>query len=434
MPNRHRIATLFICAAGLTLSLPVHPTLAAPAAVSFTVNSSLDQIDNNVGDGVCLTTSGTCTLRAAVMEADAASGAGATITLPAGLYSLIIPASGADGPQNGDLNLTTPDGGHPVISLVGAGAASTIIDANQIDRVLIIGLNRTAMISGLTLRDGYIAGSIGGGIANEGNLTLDHTTVTGNQSVVWGGGIWNRGLLTVTNSTIGPYNTAPVGGGIFLSQGIVTLDRSTVYSNTAQNGAGIYNYVSQGLYLINSTVSHNTAATNGGGIYNHGITNVYNSTIVFNSADTAAISSSAAGGVFSDNAGTFNLRNTLLAGNNVAVDRTPSDCAGTIHSYGFNLFGENPPCTLGSGDGAWDVVNSLFLIGPLQSNGGPTLTHALLAGSNAIDNGDPALGCVGPSDLLATDQRGLPRVVGASCDVGAFEFLPPTLYLPLARK
>src|SRR5579859_6437048 len=150
------------------------------SSVTFTVNSPLDRIDDNVGDGICHTASGTCTLRAAVMEADVASStAGATIILPAGIYSLTIPAAVPDGPENGDLNLIA---GNPMISIVGAGAASTIIDANQNDRVLSVQKGRTASLSGVTLRGGSLVNDYGGGINNNGILALDRVTVSGNDA------------------------------------------------------------------------------------------------------------------------------------------------------------------------------------------------------------------------------------------------------------
>jgi hypothetical protein len=107
--------------------------LAANAvAVTFTVDSILDQIDDDTSDGICHTAAGTCTLRAAVMSANKASGSDVTIMLPAGTYTLIRPAAGADGDDSGDLNLTAPASGYPVINIIGAGASVTIIDANQI--------------------------------------------------------------------------------------------------------------------------------------------------------------------------------------------------------------------------------------------------------------------------------------------------------------
>jgi hypothetical protein len=175
----------------------------------------------------------------------------------------------------------------------------------------------------------------------------------------------------------------------------------------------------------------------GGAIFNAfpDVANVYNSTIAFNGADPDPIASTAAGGVLNDASATFNLRNTLLAGNYHDSAFDPADCTGTVNVFGQNLFGTTAGCTVNPSSGNSGLLNSLFLIGPLQDNGGPTWTHALLAGSNAIDAGDPVNGCIGPDALpLATDQRGVPRIVGNSCDVGAFEYLPPAAFLPLLRQ
>jgi hypothetical protein len=111
-----------------------HPALAAP---TFTVNDTADDLaDVNPGNGICSATPTppyTCTLRAAFMEASHTSGAGATIVIPAGTYTLGISAMPGDDETSGDLNLTTPASGNPIITITGAGAATTIIDANQID-------------------------------------------------------------------------------------------------------------------------------------------------------------------------------------------------------------------------------------------------------------------------------------------------------------
>jgi len=78
-----------------------------------------------------------------------------TILLPPEL-TLVRPATGADGDDNGDLNLTTPVSVGQDIAITGAGAAATIIDANQIDRVLRVGTGRAANITGVTLRNGAV--------------------------------------------------------------------------------------------------------------------------------------------------------------------------------------------------------------------------------------------------------------------------------------
>ena len=102
--------------------------LAPPAtAGTFIVDSVLDLPDDLTIPGVCHTSANNCTLRAAVMQANRA-GVG-TIVLPAGIYRLTIPRSGDGGEENGDLDLTTPAVGSPLVNVLGAGAATTVIDA-----------------------------------------------------------------------------------------------------------------------------------------------------------------------------------------------------------------------------------------------------------------------------------------------------------------
>jgi hypothetical protein len=163
--------------------------LAPPAtAATFIVDSVLDLPDDLTIPGVCHTSANNCTLRAAVMQANRA-GVG-TIVLPAGIYRLTIPRSGDGGEENGDLDLTTPAVGSPLVNVLGAGAATTVIDAGQIDRVLRVHAGRVAAISGVTLRNGATAvNDGGGGILNEGLLNLDSVEVSGNNSTnKYGGG------------------------------------------------------------------------------------------------------------------------------------------------------------------------------------------------------------------------------------------------------
>jgi len=416
---------------------------AAPADVIFNVASPLDAVDDNPGDGVCHTAPdgpalGACTLRAATMEANASLGPAVTILVPAGTYTLTIAPAGADDDSSGDLNLTTPAGPSVYITINGAGADSTIINANQIDRVLTVNAGRHATLRGLTLRGGVAQDALlsGGGVADKGTLFLDHTSINNNFAAAIGGGVYAPGSLNVTDSTIGPNNSASDGGGVY-SAGSLTLDRSTVYGNGANFGAGIDNDGAS-LTMINSTLSQNAANSNGGNcgaIFNSGQASVYNSTILYNSADTDPNVSSAAGGVCSSVLGRFNLYDSLLAGNYHANDSSAANCVGTIHSYVWNLFETDNPCSdpVVIEEGGWATLNSLSFIGPLQDNGGPTWTHALLNGSDAINSGDPVNGCMANGGPLTTDQRGTLRPVGALCDIGAFEYVPP-LYIPLLRR
>ncbi len=165
---------------GLCMALGLLAPMPAGAQVVYTVDSVLDQVDDNTADGVCHTAAGTCTLRAAVMQANQIGGVGATVTLPSGTYVLGAPVD-ADGDDSGDLNLTTPASGFPIITIAGAGAATTIIDANHLDRVLSVAADRGATISGVTFRNGFIGYTFsGGGIFNSGDLTLTDCIVSDN--------------------------------------------------------------------------------------------------------------------------------------------------------------------------------------------------------------------------------------------------------------
>jgi len=467
--NSH-LLTIFLALVLTISAIEVMPVKAdsLPASLNFinytfTVNSTLDLPDDLTQPGTCHTAANTCTLRAAIMQANRAGFVGSvTIIVPSGHYVLTPPASPADGDESGDLNMTTPTAYTTTYNIVGAGAATTIIDANSYDRVLHVHSGRSVVISGVTIQNGYLVTGInsGCGIYNEGLLNLNDMVITNNHCAGYGGGIYNLNALAVSDSTInlntsffggggigesgsflsimnstisGNSSTGSNGGGI-LSGGTETrISNSTISSNSAYgSGGGIYNS-SQNLIIINSTLIANLANFNGGAIFNKstGQMNVYNSTIAFNGADwDADINGGQAGGVY--NAGFFNLRNTLLAGNSVSGAPVYDDCGGTISSYGRNLIGApydytSGSCTVYTGSGTWAQLNDLNLLGNLQDNGGPTKTVALLPGSNAIDGADPVLGCINSSNVvLPADQRGHARVVGASCDIGAFEFAPPT--------
>jgi hypothetical protein len=359
------------------------------------------------------------------------------------------------GEENGDLNLTKPAAGNPVITIIGAGADSTVIDGNQLDRVMNIDSNRTTSISGVTIRNGYLLNGDGGGIQNYGNLTVHHCTISGNRTVngrgggiyngvsltvadctissnqaVGGGGLYNNGSggtqVEVDNSTIDNNGATGGGGGIYNAYPL-TVSRSTISGNqTGGDGGGIFN--GDSFTLINTTISRNDANGNGGGHCNDGaavaVVNLFNATIALNDADANADPLGGSGGGFYNYPnGTINLRNTLVTGNYVHNAPVYDDCTGTLNSYGRNLFWQVVGCTINTVSGNWGYLNDRLTIGPLQDNGGPTWTHALLPGSNAIDGGDPVQGCIGTDALpLPTDQRGGGRVTGANCDVGAFEY------------
>jgi CSLREA domain-containing protein len=422
----------------LVAILPMRLVFAAPADVTFTVDTVLDEIDKNAGDGVCLSVTSHCSLRGAIMEANHLIGSvTATIIVPSGLYTLTLPHTLLNGEETGDLNLTVPLSQDQTINIVGAGAANTIIDANQMDGVIGIASTRTARISGVTIKNGYRLTGDGSGIDNYGNLTITDSVVEENTSFDAGGGILNYGVLTVIRSTIQSNHAANNGGGMFLI-GSTTIRDTTIYANSAGNGGGIYKYGGN-LYLINSTINQNTANTNGGGIFARtnatSIMGLYNSSIIANDADHDHDQlGGIGGGVFVEAGTRFIVANTLIAGNSVMNSQVADDCNGTLEAYGQNLLGDKSGCTIPNALNAGLI--SLTTIGPLQNNGGPTWTVALLPGSVAIDSTFDNLGCVDETGApLRTDQRGFARPVGVRCDVGAFEYSPLRyLYLPLTVR
>jgi hypothetical protein len=414
--------TVVRCVLWIMIGIGMMSAPCALATVVFTVNSNLDQVDDDPSDGVCHTVDNTCTLRAAVMQANRMPNAGATIVLPAGTYTLTRPPAGTDDEYSGDLNLTTPSGYTPgPTTIIGAGADVTIIDANGIDRVLYVDFGRTVVLSGLTLRNGVTA-SDGGGIYNDGALTVDLCRIESNTADS-GGGIhgYSGGTLLLKRSTLHG-NHAAFGGGLSQTKGNVEIVQSTISGNSASyDGGGIS--ATYPHFITNSTIVFNNAHRDGGGIsFSQGTANVYNSTIAFNQAAGDDTTGGTGGGIHNANFGTFNIRNTIVAGNNLSNAPIYDDCNGEIGIYGNNRYWQISGCTAAAGStGSWSAVASLDELGQLQNFGGPTETMALLAPSTMIDGATS--GCVDKNGVaLPTDQRGYPRIAGVRCDIGAFEY------------
>lgn len=390
-----RLGCLVAWVAGLTLG--VRPALIAHAA-NFTVNTSTDAVDVAPGNGICETAPGNrvCTLRAAIQEANALPGSD-TITLPSGLYVLTV-GSGDNAANRGDLDITGD------LALVGAGADTTVVDGNRLDRVFHV-FSATVQINGVTIQNGNSGASSGGGIRNESAaaLTLANVTVMNNTTLGNGGGIYNLGVLAVTDSAV--------------------LTNTSTLTNTG-GGGGIYTNTGGTAALINVTLSGNQAKNNGGGILSRGTLMLNNVTLTNNTADSDA-SNTGDGGGMRRGAGTVNLKNTIIAGNFDNSGATKrSDCSGTLVSQGYNLLGNNTGCNLSPTTG--DLIGTSSspinpLLGPLQNNGGSTFTHGLLPGSPAIDAGSPASPGAGGNACAATDQRGVSRPQGPVCDIGAYE-------------
>jgi hypothetical protein len=274
----------------------------------------------------------------------------------------------------------------------------------------------------------------GGGIYAFANssLTLSGSALRGN-SADFGGGLTNRGTATLTGVTFRGNTAGAAGGGLF-NVGTATLTGVTLSGNWARyDGGGVFNSSEATLWAWNSTIDGNSTPEDGGGISNYGTTNLYNVTVSHNVADSDNDGLGVGGGVYNKTGATFNTRNTLLAVNYQgirAIFPLLHDCSGVIWSAHSRFTSMPVGCSIVGPSSFFTDPNG---IGPLADNGGPTLTVALLPGSHAIDAADPVLGCVNFNGLLATDQRGAPRIAGARCDVGAYEFgsLLPRNFLPL---
>jgi hypothetical protein len=301
------------------------------------------------------------------------------------------------------------------LNIFGPCAKQLAISGNNASRVFNV-TNGTVRISGLSIVNGatpFLTGRGGGILQTGGTLFLDQCRIASNSAAIGGGIDMLGGTLVISNSAIcynTCFSTGSSGGG------------------TEPDGGGIATEItSANLTIINSTISGNTisasgGSTVGGGIYSIGPLQMTNCTVANN------VSMSFAGGIRRGTS-TARIANCIIASNSA-----PSfpDVSGTFVSDGYNLVGNTSG---GSGFGATgDLLNTNALLGPLAENGGCTPTHALLAGSPALDKGN-GFG-------LTTDQRGAPRPFdfasianasgGDGSDIGAFESGSPPLNIQKA--
>src|SRR6185369_8551175 len=341
------------------------------------------------------------------------------------------------------------------------------------------------------------SGGRGAGIFTEANahLTLKNVTITGNVTGVGGGpgsnsrsgdagGIWSGGsgfqatatldmtnVIITNNSTGTGVRFGGSGAGVFIIAGTATLTNSLVANNHNGNGStvngsggrggGIFNFGT--LTVSGSTISGNSTGDTasgfdnnlGGGVYNGFILTMINSTVsgnsngvgpafgagVFGGVNTTSnlINCTITGNTDSNNhpglsmGGQMNIRNTIVAGNGPGGSGPDVDgyfIPGTINSQGHNLIGSTP---LSDFTATGDQVGVDPKLAPLANNGGPTLTHALLLNSPALDAGDDCVAqaahCGDPNfPQLTTDQRGFSRIADgpdldstSTVDIGAYE-------------
>ncbi len=463
------------------------PTPSCPS--TFVVNAYGDESDVQVGDRFCAVGNGDCTLRAAIEEANALGSCpgminialdqlGGTISLATALPTILH-----------SVNITGPGADLLTVRRSAVGGTPQF-------RVLSI-QNTTVRISGITIRGGDWGGGGAGIFNDfGGSLTLNDSVITANNDANFhGAGLLNKGTLSLTNTRVnfntgvgirneggsialiasevqgnigsglsnsGPFpiniadsvisgNQASLGGGIFMSGGFLTMTNSTIVGNSANSGAGIFTSggtTGDTLAISNSTISGNIASSgSGGGIATSGLATLTNTTVSGNTATAfgAGIRISGLGDVTLTNStlannngggirnlGRGNLKNTIVANNTVLNGTGADDLRGEFNSLDYNLIRSTSNATF-TGSTANNVTGQDPLIGPLENNGGATLTHALLPGSPAIDRGDNCVLDNSCSPMLISpitiDQRGpgFSRPIDGDAngipivDIGAFE-------------
>lgn len=350
------------------LSLPAYSN-------TITVNGFTDALSNS--DGVC-------TIREAVLNAnfnngawtDCAAGSGPdVINLPAGTITFSIAGTQEDAGLLADLDVWDS-------LTVNGNAAGTTIDVNGKERAFDFnpatfespgtGAPITVFLDNFYITNGFVFGGDGGGMQVNANATVTATNVTISNCETNndGGGVMNNGTLTMTNCTV-TGNVCPWLGGGIANNGTLLLKSCTITKNS-QYGAGPPH--AQGVRASGPTT----------------------------------------------------IQNTIIAGNGTGAPDFEPEYEGTLTSLGHNVIGPNgvPPHVPATGDQV-DITTAQVNLAPLANNGGPVPTHALNAGSVAIDQGN--------SDGLMTDERGSTRPCddpmianatgGDGADVGAFELL-----------
>jgi CSLREA domain-containing protein len=255
--------------------VPLGDAAGVRAALVFTVNSTNDEVDAHPGDGICRSSAGHCTLRAALNEASAlpSDGTPATISVPEGTYVLRIdpPADPLRDEQGGDLDLKSHTVSPPSVTIAGAGAGSTVIEQRRADRVLEVTTTEPVTISNLAIIGGRHVRA-GGGVENSavGGLTLLGVEIRGN-SAEHGGGIFSGRPLVVDRSRISDNNATGAGGGLVASVHGGTVTASTISGNTAgQIGGGIWASNVDSLEIVRSLIADNTVTVGSPGIPPYG--------------------------------------------------------------------------------------------------------------------------------------------------------------------
>jgi CSLREA domain-containing protein len=356
------------------------------------------------------------------------------------------PGSGAGIYNTGtlDINDSTVDGNR---ASSGAGIHNDTEGQATLARVMVRG-NRATGDGGGVMNESWSGPSSG--------MTINDSSVRGNHAAGSGGGIFSNGRLSITRSTVAD-NRAAGGGGLYTAASL-TMHDTTISGNSAvgpeehwrgAHGGGIFNDKfsnTDTVTITNSTISGNSAYGSGGGFYNASVQSTpnisafNNVTIANNIADANRNSTGAGGGVSNPQelyGPTLELANTIVS-NNRSDNGVAPDCSGAIMSRGYNLIHQTAGCSLGDATGT--IVGQSARLSTLAEHGGPTRTHALLAGSPALDAANPARPGSGGDACRPTDQRDVRRPRDgngdgvARCDIGAYEAAPASAAISQSQE
>ena len=435
-----------------------------PGVITFHVGTTDDEVDAIPGNGICLTSSGSCSLRAAIQEANALSPNNVYINLSIGTHELTIPAGPIppcstgtcvfSGNENsamvGDLDITGN------VCIEGRDRDLTVISVmnRTVGRVFDVATGAHVCLLNLTITNGYappLTGADpinaevvlpdcennpddcdGGGIRNRGDLHLHQVIVESNASNDDGNGIANFSENLLITDSIIRYNQDFLGhgGGIYSATspagGSAIVERSTIRGNTTDLGGGISSFTGN-LILTNVTVSDNEAGHFGAGVSKFAGGDVYiNASTIFdnqiNNADGA--------GVFSVDGGTIHIKNSIVANTSLPLTPGPNCLLPTLPGGNINPLGSNisdgPNCVFAF-SGTNPNLDPLAVYTPPGFNvpgvSGPPPTHRLMPSSPAIDAADPCEDHTGNS--ITMDGRTSSRPPFPSprdrCDIGAHE-------------
>lgn len=364
------------------------PALAQTDFLSFSVNTTADAVDMNVGDGICAANTGAgvkCTLRAAIQEANALSGSTfISVNNAGGVMQLSIAGGGENAALTGDLDVTS------FVTIVGPGT----INGGGIDRIFHIHNGGTLDLLSITLTGGQTpATENGGAILVEGNgssLRVVSAQISNNTATSRGGAlrVQNGATADIQSASIIGNTAVFAGGGISVIQASLTLTNTTVYNNTVTNGSGGGIAVENSnainvIRLNNVTIASNAASNRGGGLVNF---------------DTIRPV----------------LTNTVLDGN-TAINGSPN-CAhvtndSVFESLGNNLIANTTGCL---GATIADLTNVSAGLAAATVIFGMTHLKPASTSSNVVNAG-------GTFSCAPTDAIGTSRPQGSGCDIGAIE-------------